>query len=134
MGIFFYFGADEDLGFVKLDESRTYDLQKGYRMRYDPGHGPGMQDHIHVYAKNRQLFAINRDGSAHDGFHGVKIPNHVRRRAAELFPSFSWPEDNIIEGTRPGILSFREFVQSRETQSEFAEMILEAEAAIGHPG
>lgn len=29
---------------------------------------PGNQRHIHVIAKNGELFAMNVDGSAHDGF------------------------------------------------------------------
>ncbi|MBS1681585.1 MAG: hypothetical protein OJF59_001827 [Cytophagales bacterium] len=38
--------------------------------RYDKGKGvPGNQDHIHVYLGNtkNQVYAINRDGSPHDG-------------------------------------------------------------------
>lgn len=37
---------------------------------------PGNQKHIHVYAKNgTELYSLNIDGTAHDGYHGVQIPD-----------------------------------------------------------
>jgi hypothetical protein len=36
--------------------------------RYDKGKGsPGMEDHIHVYLDDNQVYAINRSGTPHDG-------------------------------------------------------------------
>lgn len=57
---------------------------------------PGNQKHIHVLAKNgNELFAMNVDGTAHDGYHKVQIPQDVR---TFLFDKgFSLPPNNIIE-------------------------------------
>lgn len=37
------------------------------------------QHHAHVFAQNgkQQLFAVNRDGSAHDRSHQVKLPSKI---------------------------------------------------------
>ena len=60
-------------------------------------HVPGGQDHIHVFARQNQLFAINRDGTAHDRSHGVRIPNRVADAIRAEFPNFNLPLDNLIE-------------------------------------
>lgn len=47
-----------------------------YFQRMDPSRGepgPGNLRHIHIYRKGRHLFAMNLDGTAHDGCHHVKI-------------------------------------------------------------
>lgn len=54
------------------------------------------QDHAHVYAsKNKQIYAVNIDGSGHDGNHGYEIP----KRDAEYFRGlgFSISDTNILE-------------------------------------
>lgn len=58
--------------------------------------GPGNQQHIHIFAAgNKELFAINIDGTAHDDSHGAKIPKDV---ATFLKSSgFSVPDNRIIE-------------------------------------
>lgn len=58
--------------------------------------GPGNQQHIHIYAPdNKQLFAINIDGSAHDGCHGAKIPEEIAKFL--ISKGFNVPENRIIE-------------------------------------
>lgn len=62
--------------------------------------GPGNQQHIHIYAPdNTQLFAINIDGTAHDGCHGAKIPEDVAQFL--LSKGYKVPEDRIIEWYQP---------------------------------
>lgn len=54
------------------------------------------QDHAHVYAsKNKQIYAVNIDGSGHDGNHGYEIP----KRDAEYFRTigFDIAQTNILE-------------------------------------
>ena len=55
------------------------------------------QQHIHVYANNNQLFALNKDGSAHDQSRGIRIPNKVAKAISNEFPDFILPSANIIE-------------------------------------
>lgn len=58
---------------------------------------PQVQKHLHVYAGNNQLFALNRDGTGHDGHHGMRIPNRVQKAISKEFPDFNIPDDGIIE-------------------------------------
>jgi hypothetical protein len=55
------------------------------------------KDHIQVYARNNQIFAINKDGTAHDGYHKVKIPGRVADELRSRYPDWSIPMDNLIE-------------------------------------
>lgn len=57
--------------------------------------GPGNQRHIHIIAKSGELFAMNVDGSAHDGCHGVQIPDTVVDFIKKK--GFSVPDNHIIE-------------------------------------
>lgn len=58
--------------------------------------GPGNQTHIHIYAPNKdELFAINIDGSAHDGCHGAKIPKEIAKFLTDK--GFKVPKNHIIE-------------------------------------
>lgn len=63
--------------------------------------GDGNLRHIHVYAdRNKQLFALNADGTAHDGCHGAKID----KQAAKFLRAkgFTVPDNLVIEWYRPG--------------------------------
>ncbi|MDD5300062.1 MAG: hypothetical protein PHD65_06175 [Gallionella sp.] len=68
---------------------------------------PG-KEHIHVYAKGNDIFALNKDGTAHDQSHGVKIPNRVADAIRTHFPNFSLPPNNFIESAPTAIeLSYK---------------------------
>jgi len=58
---------------------------------------PSGQDHLHIYARQNHLFAINKDGTAHDRSHGAHIPNRVADAIKQNFPDFVLPKDNLIE-------------------------------------
>ena len=63
--------------------------------RYDPGNSNTMtQGHFHVLARDNNLYAINKDGSAHDGSSA-----HLTRREISYFKSkgINVPEDGILE-------------------------------------
>jgi hypothetical protein len=110
-----------------LQEGRDYDLKKGYAMRFDRGHVPGAEDHIHFFRWENELYAINRNGSGHDGNHGTPMHNYAVKKAKALFPDFSWPDDNIIEGvdTASWLPSFREFLR-RNSEAPTSEQLSEA--------
>jgi hypothetical protein len=68
-----------------------------YSAQLHGAHSSVGQQHIHVYAKNNQLFSLNKDGSAHDASHQVQIPNKVAKAIQNHFPGFTLPPNNIIE-------------------------------------
>jgi hypothetical protein len=80
-----------------LDEGKVYNLGKGDTVRYDSGNmNTKTQDHLHFYHNGSQLYAINRDGTAHDKSHGYKISNRHAEIVSNKF-GFSLPKNNIIE-------------------------------------
>ena len=83
----------------QLDESKKpISLGKHYTGRIDKAHDPKTgQEHIHVYVKGKELFAMNRDGTAHDRSHKYQIPNVVAKEIKKQFPHFTLPADNFIE-------------------------------------
>lgn len=69
-----------------------------YTYRIDQPNGeprPGNLKHIHIFGKNGQLVAMNVDGSAHDGYHQVRIPDDVIPFLQKK--GFTLPPENIIE-------------------------------------
>lgn len=85
-----------------LLEYECYRLIPGTNNSYreDPANTSTLtQKHAHVYAKQkgkgRQLYAVNMDGSGHDGSSTVEIPgdhaDHFRRCG------YSIPDTNILE-------------------------------------
>lgn len=68
-----------------------------YTYRLDGAHSKVGLPHIHVLLKGKELFALNVDGSAHDGSHGVRIPNVIKDVIPRIFPSCKIPENGIIE-------------------------------------
>lgn len=57
--------------------------------------GPGRQRHIHIFYNNNELFALNADSTAHDGYHKVRIPDVLSKFLNDK--GFPVPPDNIIE-------------------------------------
>lgn len=86
-------------GVYVFDEAqhKGHPLGGKYSAQLHPPHGGQGQQHIHVYARNNQLFALNIDGTAHDKSHGVQIPNKVAAAIRQHFPSFTIPANNLIE-------------------------------------
>lgn len=68
-----------------------------YTYRIDGAHSEVGFPHIHVLLKGNELFALNIDGSAHDGSHGVRIPNVIKDALPKIFPSCKIPENGMIE-------------------------------------
>ena len=63
--------------------------------RIDKGDGtPGHQTHIHVYSKPGQLFAMNTDGTTHDGSK-VQLSKKDQKILSDL--GFQVPKDGILE-------------------------------------
>ena len=91
----FFEGGD----FATLSEARHKGLPLGgqYSAQSHPPHSAQGQRHLHVYAKNRQLFALNQDGSSHDASHKTHIPKKVADAIRGKFPHYTLPPNNFIE-------------------------------------
>lgn len=67
-----------------------------YRIDKQQGEGgPGRQRHIHIFYNNEELFAMNVDSTAHDGYHQVRIPDELSSFLKKK--GFPLPPNNIIE-------------------------------------
>ncbi len=87
-----------DLKFAKFDtleEGKKIDIKKGYYCYKHPPHIPSGKTHYEVYYKKNKLFALNIDGTSHDGSSGQRIPNVVY----DFFVNMGIPlsSDQIIE-------------------------------------
>ncbi len=60
-------------------------------------HTPVGQDHLHVYKKQNEIFAINQDSSGHDASHRVGIPNAAAKAIRQQYPNWILPANNFIE-------------------------------------
>lgn len=67
-----------------------------HRAHIEPG-----QDHLHILVKRHQLAALNKDGTAHDSSHGIRLPNRVVTAIRAKFPKFTIPPDGYIERAEP---------------------------------
>jgi len=73
-------------------------LRGPYAVQDHSAHTATGEDHVHVYLKNNQIFALNKkSGTAHDQSHGIKIPNKVAKALKQMFPGINIPPNNFIE-------------------------------------
>jgi hypothetical protein len=92
--------ADNDSSLEIIQESGRLKTipctQNNYRL--DKGNmSTKTQDHVHVFYKtNKQLFAVNRDGSAHDSSHQTTISKPVANFLRNKL-GFDIPTNNMIE-------------------------------------
>jgi hypothetical protein len=92
--------CDDVEAVIDLDEAqhRGVPLTGPYSASYHTAKIQPGEDHLHVYKKGNQIFAINQSGSAHDRSHGVRIPNRVATAIRHDYPNIKLPPNNIIEG------------------------------------
>jgi len=83
----------------QINESRDRGTPLGgqYSGQLHKAHTDANQDHLHIYQRNKRLFALNIDGTAHDKSHGYRIPNKVAKGIQKHFPDFQLPPNNLIE-------------------------------------
>lgn len=91
--------ADDEDTLEQLEEAKGpgRPLAGKYYYRVDRPPPESGQIHVHVYAKNNHIFAINKDGSAHDASHGFTIPNKAASALRRRFPDWKIPDNNLIE-------------------------------------
>lgn len=83
----------------QLIESRNYKRQLGggYEAVVHQPHNSTGDYHIHLSNDGKEILSMNKSGSAHDGYHGVRIPNKAFKALKAQFPDWNWPADQIIE-------------------------------------
>lgn len=79
----------------EIDLGNTYSAYKHYD--HSSQFADPLKTHLHVYKRGKQIFAINRDGTAHDGYHGVLIPGAIYNTLTREFPDFQFPPNRLIE-------------------------------------
>ncbi len=84
-------------------------------------HNPTGDYHLHVYNGNNQIFAINKNGTAHDGFHGVKIPSKVYNELKKRYTDWLLPANKIIESIN------YTFILENITELTYKELLTEVE-------
>lgn len=97
--------SKSDGGLLVEGKSKFLSLGGQYSAQLHKAHSNPGQDHIHVYARNDQLFSMNQDGSAHDRSHGIQIPNKVASAITQMLPGFSLPPNNFIESAPDEIIN-----------------------------
>lgn len=74
----------------KLVGTYTYDIHNA--------HNPTGEYHIHLRDKGNEILSMNKvSGTAHDGYHGVRIPNKAFKALKKELPDWNWPESQILE-------------------------------------
>ena len=82
-----------------LNEGKTYDLGKGYSVRFDYDHSGCNnrdKDHLHWYRDGNELGSINRDQTGHDGTKNFNIPRFAFDKTIQKFPNFPLPDNRHI--------------------------------------
>lgn len=75
----------------------SVDLGKGRSIMFHKAHVPNTQDHLHFLVKGDKFAAINKDGSAHDASHGIKLQRWAIDGAKQYYPDFKMPKGGLIE-------------------------------------
>jgi hypothetical protein len=89
--IHLYFESENDELKQYFSEAKTrgsISFDSVYSANKHGSHTTKGQDHLHIYAKNNEIAAVNIDGTGHDGHHGFKLPNKVYDGIIKNFPKF----------------------------------------------
>ncbi|WP_157864166.1 hypothetical protein [Gluconacetobacter diazotrophicus] len=82
---------------ILTEDKKAVDIGKGKSVYFHRAHVPGTQDHLHFYQKDSKLFALNRDGTAHDKSHQYQMPNWAKEAVKTHYPDFTIPVGGLIE-------------------------------------
>ncbi|MEI8096436.1 MAG: hypothetical protein WCG80_19660 [Spirochaetales bacterium] len=97
-----------------LQEAKFLDVPRTTLFaRYDPGNtSSSTQDHLHLFSRNRnELYAINRDGSPHDGSKAQLSGKEIKFLTSL---GFSVPASGILESYTIGPFVSYKFSQLLE--------------------
>ncbi len=99
--IFIYGNVEEPAILLQEARHRGISLAGPYSVDKHSPHTSKNDYYLHVYLKNNQIFAINKDGTAHDCSHGCEIPRVAADSLRAMFPDYKFPDNNIIESSGP---------------------------------
>jgi len=97
--IHLYFSDEEQRQLLTEAERRGVPLTGVYSVLKHQPHTGGSQYHLHIYKKQNQIFAINKDGTAHDQSHEAVIPRKVSDALKQKFPDWDIPRNNLLESS-----------------------------------
>jgi hypothetical protein len=90
--------AEAYAGLRYLEESgRRFDLGQGRSILFHRAHVPNTQDHLHFLQNGRKLYALNRDGTAHDASHGTQMHRWAMDAVKDRYSDFVIPNVGLIE-------------------------------------
>ena len=100
--VFFHFKSGDTvakfiLANLLVEDRKHVDLGKGREVFYHTAHVPRGQDHLHFYQNDSKLYALNRDGTAHDASHGKKMSRWATDAVKDNYPGFTLPKGGLIE-------------------------------------
>lgn len=109
-----------------LIEAKTLQVGKTkYWYRIDKPFGeprPGNQEHMHGFIRKkksfRDIFAANKDGSAHDGWHNTSIPTDFNPILNAN--GFRIPKGNLIEMVLQPAQNDKLLLESKSSEIEFS--------------
>lgn len=84
----------------QLNESKSKgrNLVGTYTFDIHQPHNPTGEYHIHLRDKGNEILSMNKvSGTAHDGYHGVRIPNKAFKALKDQLPDWNWPNNQILE-------------------------------------
>lgn len=80
-------------------------------IEHPPRVTPGLK-HLHIYARNNEIAAINISGTGHDGWTGVRLPNKVVNGIQQHFPAYRIPPGGILEFKEQSVSDFITILES----------------------
>lgn len=89
-------GTDDAARLSEAKRGRT-EIGGPYTARLDRPVPPETRADLHVFVKNRELFAMYSDGTRKHGKAGLRIPNRIAAGIRRNFPDFVIPDDQILE-------------------------------------
>ncbi len=128
--------AEKVIRLLLNEDKRRVDFGQGRTIIFHRATVPNTFDHLHFQVKGTNIAAINRDGTAHDRSHGIKLQRWALDGMANHYPGFKPPKDGIIESLMaaplsPGsqVLNENECFIEGATMIPRAVLILAVEAA-----
>lgn len=120
-----------------LNEERKHvNLGQGREIFFHTAHVQPGEKHLHFRQNGAKLYAINRDGTAHDASHGKQMARWAMDGMRDTYPDFTIPKDGLIEallqGTAGTLLVESDGSPAPVLVSKALRLIAEA-AVVGSP-
>jgi len=99
-GILFriFIPEDEEMSLLLESKQKGRPLVGTYSYDIHKGHNSTGEYHLILYNKGKEFLAMNKvSGTAHDGYHGVRIPNKAYDVLKNKFKDWNWPDNQILE-------------------------------------